>query len=73
MSSDAFADSLGFERGRRSPSVKRLLFPFLDLQTLTLSLKDDTGLIFAFSFSPKKKVSFVLYLKLASLTLGEAF
>lgn len=50
-----------------------LLFPFLDLQTLTLSLKDDTGLIFLFSFSPKKNVCFTLYLKLVPLTSGEAF
>lgn len=69
MSFGAFADCLGFEHGRRWPSVKRLLFPFRNLQTLTLYLKDDTGLIFALSFCPKKTVCFVLYLKLAPLAL----
>lgn len=72
MSFDAFDSCPGFGQGRRWLSKHCLLFPFLDLQTLTLSLGGDTGLIFVSRFSLRRTICVTLHLKWAPLSLEES-
>lgn len=50
-----------------------LLFPFLDLQTLTLSLKDDTGLTFPVQFFPQEERMFHFIFKIGPSYFGGSF